>query len=467
MAICSVSGMTATVEVEPGQGSFGGDAVTGWLAEVLAGLGGLAAGTVGVPEAVRVDRIAVLERVKAAAAAAQCAEIVGFARAQVAAQQDAGVDYRRLGRGIGDQVALACHTSPWHGARKLTLARDLIQELPEIFGLLAAGRLSEYVAQLVATETSHLDPDVRREVDQQLVAGHVEECGPKAAAGLARKLAQATDPHGAVKRARKARADRHVSLRPAPDTMTWFGALLPVEDGVACLAALTRHCDTLKAQGDERTRGQIMADTTLARVTGQEPADGHPVELNLTVPLEHLTDPGDHTPADLPGYGPIPAGLVDDILVKAEGRVWWRRLFTAPATHRQGRVVVGGAPQQRPVRRLARHPPETPRRRHLPGAVLRRPHPAPRPPHLRSRGRPHRARQRPRPLRTAQLHPPATRLAHRSPGPQSRHPGGYRHHYSHRTHLPQPRPGPTPTNVGRGMQRDPAYLAESRAHQAG
>ena len=32
--------------------------------------------------------------------------------------------------------------------------------------------------------------------------------------------------------------DRRVSLRPAPDTMTWLGALLPVKDRVAVFAAL-------------------------------------------------------------------------------------------------------------------------------------------------------------------------------------------------------------------------------------
>jgi hypothetical protein len=170
---------------------------------------------------------------------------------------------------------------------------------------------------------------------------------PKQAAGLARRLAYAADPHGAVKRARHARADRRVSLRPAPDTMAWFSALLPVEDGVACLAALTRHTDTLRAAGDPRSRGQIMADTTVARLTGQAPADGAPVELNLTVPIEHLLNPDDTTPADVPGWGPIPAGITDDLLDRADGRVAWRRLFTAPAGLHGGRMIIGGDPTAR------------------------------------------------------------------------------------------------------------------------
>ena len=342
--------MTTTVDAAPELAfAEGGDPMLGYLWEVLAAVGGLASPGVGgaVDDAARVDRISVLEKVKAAVAAAQAAEIVQLARSQVASQRDAGVDYRRLGQGIAEQIGLATSTGPWHGARKLTLARDLTTELPETFGLLAAGGISEYVAQLVATETSHLDPETRRRVDQQLVVAGVEGLAPKAAAGLARRLAYTADPHSAVKRARHARADRRVSLRPAPDTMTWFTALLPVEQGVACLAALTRHTDTLKAAGDARSRGQIMADTAVERLTGQAPADGAPVQLNLTMPIEHLIDPDDLTPGDLPGWGPIPAGLADDILHRPGARVAWRRLFTAPTGINGGRMVVGGDPTAR------------------------------------------------------------------------------------------------------------------------
>ena len=189
----------------------------GYLSEVLTAFGGVASGTGGVEDAARVDRISMLEKIKAAAAAAQAAEVVQFARGQVAAQREVGVNYRRLGQGIAEQVGLATKTGGWQGARKLTLARDLITELPQIFNLLTRGEISEYVAQLVATETSHLHTDTRRRVDHQIVAAQVDQLAPKAAAGLTRKLAYAADPAGAVKRARNARADRRVSLRPAPE----------------------------------------------------------------------------------------------------------------------------------------------------------------------------------------------------------------------------------------------------------
>ena len=198
--------------------------------------------------ATRIERIAALERIKAAAAAAQAAEIVSFARAQVAEQQSAGVDYRRLGKGIGDQVGMATKTGPWQGARRLTVARDLWHELPGCFGLLAAGEISEHVAALLVGETSHLDPDTRRTVDAQLVAARVDQMAPKTAAGTARRLAHAADPEGSLRRARTARKDRRVSLRPLPDTMAGLSAFLPVEQGVACWAALKAAVDAVEGR---------------------------------------------------------------------------------------------------------------------------------------------------------------------------------------------------------------------------
>ena len=75
-----------------------------------------------------------------------------------------------------------------------------------------------------------------------------------------------------VARRRRAESERRVSLRPAPDTMSQLSALLPVAQGVAVYAALARSADTARAGGDARSRGQIMADTLVERVTGQASA---------------------------------------------------------------------------------------------------------------------------------------------------------------------------------------------------
>jgi hypothetical protein len=155
--------------------------------------------------------------------------------------------------------------------------------------------------------------------------------GPRRAAACARRYAYAADPHGYLQRGRTERRHRRVGLRPAPDTMAVLTGYLPVEQGVACLTALRRHTDTRKADGDRRSRDQIMADTLVERLTGQTTAADVNIELHLLMPLDALLNPHNASAAEIAGHGPVPAGIARDILHTTRGRRWWRRLFTAPA----------------------------------------------------------------------------------------------------------------------------------------
>ncbi|MEP6816702.1 MAG: hypothetical protein ABI873_14245 [Marmoricola sp.] len=121
-----------------------------------------------------------------------------------------------------------------------------------------------------------------------------------------------------------------MTLRPAPDTMSYLTGLLPVAQGVAVFAALTRHVDSCRAQGDARTRGQIMADTLVERVTGQATAAATPVAVHLVMSDATLLA-GSSEPAHLEEYGTIPAAVARDLAADAEA-AWIRRLYTSPAT---------------------------------------------------------------------------------------------------------------------------------------
>ena len=85
--------------------------------------------------------------------------------------------------------------------------------------------------------------------------------------------------------------------------MSILSGLLPVEQGVACLAALQSRSHPCKAAGDDRGRGQIMADTLVERVTGQATAAEIAVEVQIVMPLEALIDPERPDPADVAGSG--------------------------------------------------------------------------------------------------------------------------------------------------------------------
>jgi hypothetical protein len=67
------------------------------------------------------------------------------------------------------------------------MARALWFELPDTCSQLSAGELSERVAEVVVSETRHLDPDTRRQVDRRLAAAGISKLGFKAAASCVRK----------------------------------------------------------------------------------------------------------------------------------------------------------------------------------------------------------------------------------------------------------------------------------------
>jgi hypothetical protein len=163
------------------------------------------------------------------------------------------------------------------------------------------------------------------------------------AEAVIKRCAYEADRAGYLARGRAARTDRRVTLRPAPDTMSVLSGFLPVEQGVACLAALRAHADTVLAGGDTRTRDQVMADTLIERITGQAGAADVNVEVGIVLPLDTLLDPDTDGAAEITGYGPVPAGIARDVLAASAGKLWWRRLFTAPDT----RSLIGGDPRRR------------------------------------------------------------------------------------------------------------------------
>ncbi len=290
-----------------------------------------------VPDAERIDRIRLLEDVKGAIAAAQAREAVALKRSIVAAEAERGVPYGKRGRGVAAQVALARRESPHRGDRLMGLAEALVGELPGTMAALTRGLISEWRATLVCRETACLSVQDRREVDRRLTLG-LPMMSDRQVAASARRVGYELDPYSIVNRSASAVADRRVTMRPAPDTMAIISALLPVAQGVAMFAALTRDAETARSNGDPRTRGQVMADTLVSRATGLSEPDQVPIELQLVITDKSLLA-GGRTPADLVSYGPLPAGMARYLVasLQPETRLWLRRLYTDP---KNGQLVA-------------------------------------------------------------------------------------------------------------------------------
>jgi Domain of unknown function (DUF222) len=283
-------------------------------------------------EAALVDRIAGLELEKSAAAAKQAELTVELDVLRRAREAEAGVPAAKRGKGLGSEVALARHDSPNQGGRHLGFARALVHEMPHTLAALRAGALSEWRATLIVRESACLDVEDRRALDAELCADqkNLEGKGNKRIEADAKAIAYRLDPQAIVDRAVRAVSERTVTSRPAPDNMAYVTALLPMPQGVAVYAALKKQADTTY---DERSRGQVMADTFVQRVTGRPAEVPVPVAVNLVISDESLLA-GDTEPARVAGYGPIPAAIARHLIGAAVGnkqsRATLRRLYKRP-----------------------------------------------------------------------------------------------------------------------------------------
>ncbi|MDQ0240186.1 HNH endonuclease [Arthrobacter bambusae] len=349
-----MEGIRGTQLMETGSPVGGAAPLSGaWVRDVIDALTSfrpaLPNGTAPDGRAELIEQLRALEDLKSAAAAAQARIAVSFDAAQRSAETNLGVPADERGRGVAAQVALARRESPAKGSRLLGLAKALVSEMPRTLAALDTGQLNEWRATLLVKETACLSAEDRCAVDEELAAdtGTFDGAGDKTIIAAARTAAYRRDPRSVTQRASHAAAERHVSLRPAPDTMTYLTALLPVAQGVAVHAALTRHADSLRSSGDARTRGQIMADALVERTTGTPGGiTGVAIQLVMT---DRTLFQGDAEPGRLTGYGIVPAGWARTLLNGSSGntkpgagpgeseggqelKFWLRRLFTAPGT---------------------------------------------------------------------------------------------------------------------------------------
>ncbi len=306
----------------------------------------LLVGAVPTADAARIDLLRALEELKAAATAVQATVALSVDAHARAVEAQAGVPAERRGRDVPVRIGLALRESPVRARSFLGAAKAWRTEMPHTFAALRAGVLTPWRATILVKETAHLPVSERIRIDAELCADQraLGSWGTAALVARVRRRGAELDPAAAVERARRVAADRAVWVRPAPDTMTYVTALLPVAQGVGVYAALRRAADLGPGAGDGRSRGQIMADTLVERVTGQATADAVPVAVSLVVSDATLLGAG-HEPGlvlDAAGAGgAVPAQVARALVAGGldAGAAWLRRVYADPA----GRVVAASS----------------------------------------------------------------------------------------------------------------------------
>lgn len=302
-------------------------------------------------DAARIDLITELETLSRVIRATQADLAVDFDASVRAERADRGIGPRMQGRGIDTQIAFARKESPHRARRHLSMAKVVRKEMPKTLAAFRSGAVTEQGVLNLTKETTCVELDVRRQIDAEIAGNAAElvKLSEKQIGNQARKRAGELDPESVVRARAKAEKDRNVTIRPAPDTMSFLTGHLPVKQGVAVYAALRQTADSLINSGDERSRGQIMADTLVERVTGQGSAAATPVSINLVVSDRTLLGHGSDA-AHLDGAGAIPADLARRIVLdalEADAAAWLRKVYAGPhgglvAMDSQARIVPEG-----------------------------------------------------------------------------------------------------------------------------
>jgi hypothetical protein len=311
--------------------------------------GGPSDGEVTGPELI--DRIAILERLKAAACAEQAraqfalAELCAVgndARAVTLERRTRRAAAKAQERSAASQIALARSVSPSKGSRLLAAAKRLVEDMPYTLTALGAGRLNEDRAVSVAEGVEALSPSERALVDKDLCGdpSRLEGLGDRAVQDAVRACVDAIDDGAALARVRLAESKRRVTVRRLPDSMAQLTAILPVAQAASVEGALRQAARAARASGDERTTGQVAADTLVVRTTGQAHADAVPLRVGLVMTDASLFGGGRESAA-LQGYGTITASQARGMIASAaRGGLGQSSSRTAPGAG--GGMSVGG-----------------------------------------------------------------------------------------------------------------------------
>ncbi|KAA1376286.1 HNH endonuclease signature motif containing protein [Aeromicrobium fastidiosum] len=272
----------------------------------------------------RVEAIKALDRAARAAQAEQVRQIVALLDERTQLMVGAGDPCLSV---IGE-VSMARMIGPTAAGTQLELAMGM-DRLPQVFALFADGTISEATARAVARETQSLHVDDMVVADAE-IAGKIVGMTTVQARQCAARVVIGIDAEAAYERSRRNRADARVTMAPEADGVATMIVRGPAEQILAAYKTLDDWATGLRSTGDPRTRGQIMCQTLVERVTGLAYADGADVELQLVLDAKTLlAGPDGDTPVELTGYGPIAPDVADDIIARAK-TASVRRLLVDP-----------------------------------------------------------------------------------------------------------------------------------------
>jgi hypothetical protein len=275
-----------------------------------------------------VDALAGWARLAAWASAGQLAVVAELARRRGPRVDRSSQEWRC----VADEVAAALRISGRAADAQLALALELTR-LPGTTAALAAGQIDVIKARVIAEATGPLSDDADARAVEERVLPRAGRLTPGQLRAALAKAVLAVDPAAAEERHRKAVKERRVEFTPLPDGIAELRAIGPADDVAAVFTALDALARKAKTPGDPRgidaRRFDALSDLAYLRLqdTGLPAGQRVRPHLQVTASLATLLGLSDE-PAELAGYGPIPASMARRIAADAT----WRRLVTDPLT---------------------------------------------------------------------------------------------------------------------------------------
>ena len=351
----------------------------------------------------KIDYLAALEKQNSWLAALIQRATLAIAGSQPSESENMweGVD-----EGEREDVATALRLSTNTAQSRIDVARVLTNHLPATCEALANGDISPSHATLIARESSEA---IRRGISTEdlikiegKALAHAEFHTPAQVGRKLRSLFAQASPDSFEETVAIARDTRSVRMYPESDGMATIIALLPVEDAQTVMLAINSLVSLKDLKFSENVKGQNSCNSSqinscqmnssqidssqinsikmnssqitnianrndgltkrniemkradalseicgdlLARISDEYQPHRRPVSINITMDLHTALGLADN-PAELAGYGPIPASIARQLA--SDGK--WRKFITDPGT---GNLLSFGRESYIPPQSLA------------------------------------------------------------------------------------------------------------------
>ena len=254
-----------------------------------------------------------------------------------------------------EEIAAALRISPNSAQHRIDTANLLVHHLPETTRALAEGSISTAHANAIARESAPLiyggaDKSVIAKIEAKALSS-AEFSTPNQIAVAIRKAVAQSSPQDFEEKFISAREERRVICYPERDGMSTISALLTAPDARLIMRSLEKRI--AESKDLSKSADQRRADAFVELLTGEEA--GHEggekttpkksaMTINVIVDLPTLLGLADN-PAELSGYGAIPASLARELANSYP----WRRFITDPIS---GELLECGREKYQPPQAL-------------------------------------------------------------------------------------------------------------------